>query len=200
MRASSRIPGTARALRARHRLGRRTRPARARRDRHHLRRERPDQGACRRRKASGLIALADDSGLSVDALDGEPGVYTADWAETPNGRDFAVGMRRVEDALQAAGANEPGRAQGRLQRHALPRPSRWPRRALCRQGRRHHRLAAARRAGLGFDPMFMPDGFDITFGEMPSPREALLGAGTGRPQPPRPRLRPVRQRRSGRRG
>ena len=46
-------------------------------------------------KASGLVALADDSGLAVDALGGAPGVFTADWATVAGGRDFAVGMKRV---------------------------------------------------------------------------------------------------------
>src|SRR5690606_2839115 len=52
--------------------------------------------------AAGLLALADDSGLSVDALGGQPGVYTANWAGSGSngGRDYSVGMRRVEDALQ----------------------------------------------------------------------------------------------------
>ncbi len=56
-------------------------------------------------KAAGLPALSDDSGLVIDALDGAPGVYTANWAETADGtRDFAMAMRKVEDALQERGA------------------------------------------------------------------------------------------------
>src|ERR1700761_3858342 len=65
-------------------------------------------------KASGSIALADDSGLCVDALNGDPGVYTANWAGSAanGGRDYMVGMRRVEDSLQAAGASTPARRRG----------------------------------------------------------------------------------------
>ena len=58
-------------------------------------------------RATGLPALADDSGLCVDALGGAPGVRTADWAETPGGRDFLQAMTRTWDALEAARAPEP---------------------------------------------------------------------------------------------
>jgi XTP/dITP diphosphohydrolase len=119
-------------------------------------------------KAAGMIALADDSGLSVDALGGQPGVYTADWAQTPTGRDYQMAMRRVEDQLQAVGANSPGLRKGSFNATlCLADPDGrddiyagqvvgtmvWPPRGD---------------KGFGFDPMFMPDGFDITFGEMPS--------------------------------
>ena len=118
--------------------------------------------------AAGMIALADDSGLAVDALDGEPGVYTADWAQTPVGRDYQMAMKRVEDRLQAIGANSPGLRKGSFNATlCLAHPDGrddlyvgqvtgtmvWPPRGD---------------KGFGFDPMFMPDGFDITFGEMPS--------------------------------
>jgi XTP/dITP diphosphohydrolase len=119
-------------------------------------------------KASGRVALADDSGLSVDALNGEPGVYTADWATSGNGRDYHMAMKRVEDRLQAIGANSPGARKGAFNATlCLAHPDGrddlyvgkvtgtmvWPPRGEL---------------GFGFDPMFMPDGFDITFGEMPS--------------------------------
>ena len=58
-------------------------------------------------RASGLPALSDDSGISVDALGGAPGVYTADWAETRNGRDFSVAMSKVWEMLQASSAPPP---------------------------------------------------------------------------------------------
>jgi len=118
--------------------------------------------------AAGMVALADDSGLCVDALDGAPGVYTANWAETPTGRDYDMAMRRVEDQLQAVGATSPGlrkasfratlclaHPDGRddLYEGAATGTLVWPPRGV---------------RGFGFDPVFMPDGFDITFGEMPS--------------------------------
>ena len=52
-------------------------------------------------KATGLPALSDDSGIEVEALNNEPGVYTADWAETPNGRDFVMAMTKTHDKLEA---------------------------------------------------------------------------------------------------
>jgi XTP/dITP diphosphohydrolase len=118
--------------------------------------------------ATGTIALADDSGLSVDALGGQPGVYTANWAETPTGRDFELGMRRVEDALQAAGAQGPGERRGAFNcTFCLAHPDG---REQFYVGRVAGTMVWPPRGtlGHGVDPMFMPDGYDITFGEMPA--------------------------------
>jgi len=115
-------------------------------------------------KASGLPALADDSGISIDGLGGAPGVYTADWAETPNGRDFVMAMTRAWTELEAAQAPYPRRAQFRCTlvlawpdghdnvfEGVMPGQVVWPMRGD---------------QGHGYDPIFQPDGFDITFGEM----------------------------------
>ena len=118
--------------------------------------------------ASGMVALADDSGLAVDAIGGQPGVYTANWAESPVGRDYAIGMRRVEDALQAAGATTPGARKGSFNATlCLAHPDG---RDDLYIGKVSGTLVWPPRGdkGFGFDPVFMPDGFDITFGEMPS--------------------------------
>lgn len=64
-------------------------------------------------KATGLPALSDDSGITIDGLGGAPGVYTADWAETPNGRDFVMAMTRAWTELEAANAPTPRTAQFR---------------------------------------------------------------------------------------
>jgi XTP/dITP diphosphohydrolase len=119
-------------------------------------------------KASGLVALADDSGLTVDALGGQPGVYTANWAQSANGRDYVAGMRRVEDALQAAGASTPGERRGAFNAtFCLAHPDG---RELIVTGKAEGTLVWPPRGeiGFGFDPVFMPDGFDVTFGEMTS--------------------------------
>lgn len=115
-------------------------------------------------RATGLPALADDSGIEVDALDGAPGVYTADWAETGQGRDFVMAMTRTHDALEAKNAPHPRTARfrctlvlawpdghdevfdGKIEGQCV-----WPMRGI---------------EGHGYDPMFQPDGYDRTLGEL----------------------------------
>ena len=108
---------------------------------------------------AGLPALADDSGLAVAALDGAPGIYSARWAGP--GKDFAVAMRRVEGAL----AGKPDRRAQFVCALALC----WPDGA-CEifEGIVHGSLVWPPRGsrGFGYDPMFVPDGHGITFGEM----------------------------------
>ena len=115
-------------------------------------------------EATGLVTLADDSGLCVDALGGDPGVRTADWAETPSGRDFDVAMQRTREALGAAGAGEPWTASF----HCVLVLA-WPdgheevfegiaRGLLVWPTRGAH--------GHGYDPMFVPEGESRTFAEM----------------------------------
>ena len=120
-------------------------------------------------EASGLVALADDSGIGVAALNGAPGVYTADWAEAAPfeggpGRDWYMAMGKVEGMLQAQGPEAPrdawfscvlalawpdgeqavyeGKAEGTLT---------WPPRGTM---------------GFGYDPVFVPTGRDVTFAEL----------------------------------
>ena len=115
-------------------------------------------------QASGLPSLADDSGLSVDGLNGDPGVYTADWAETLNGRDFPMAMAKVHDALLARGVAEPWTAQFRCTLVLA-----WPDgHDEVFEGVMPGRLIWPARGdqGHGYDPIFQPKGYDITFGEM----------------------------------
>lgn len=115
-------------------------------------------------KATGLPALSDDSGIEVDCLGGAPGVYTADWAETPTGRDFTMAMTKTWEACDKIAAPEPRSArfrstlvlawpdghdevfEGKVEGHLV-----WPMRGAL---------------GHGYDPMFQPEGYDITFAEM----------------------------------
>lgn len=115
-------------------------------------------------KATGLPALADDSGLSVDALDGAPGVYTADWAETPNGRDFDMAMTKVHDKLEAMNAPHPRVAQFNATLVLA-----WPDgHDEVFPGIFHGQLVWPMRGenGHGYDPIFQPDGYSETCGEM----------------------------------
>lgn len=123
-------------------------------------------------RATGLPALSDDSGLIVTALDGAPGVYTADWAETPQGRDFAMAMEKVWSLLEVKSAPFPREAafvctlclawpdghdevfEGRVEGQVV-----WPMRG---------------KNGFGFDPMFLPDGETETFGEMDPGRKHAM--------------------------
>ncbi len=115
-------------------------------------------------KATNLPALADDSGIVVDGLDGAPGVYTADWAETPNGRDFIMAMTKTHRMLEDRKATYPRTArfcstlvlawpdghdeifEGVAEGHLV-----WPMRGTL---------------GHGYDPMFQPVGHTQTFAEM----------------------------------
>jgi XTP/dITP diphosphohydrolase len=118
-------------------------------------------------KATGQPALSDDSGLCVDALGGAPGVYTADWAETPDGsRDFGMAMQRAEVALQDVGAVAPAQRKGRFVAViclAFPDGA-----AEYFRGEVEGTLVWPPRGelGFGYDPVFVPDGFEKTFGEM----------------------------------
>ena len=117
--------------------------------------------------ATGLPALSDDSGLVVDALDGAPGVYTANWAEKEDGsRDFVMAMNRTEDALRERGATEPGQRTGRFVAVICVA---WPDgHAEYFRGEAEGTLVWPPRGddGFGYDPMFKPEGFEKTFGEM----------------------------------
>ena len=127
-------------------------------------------------KAKGLVALADDSGLAVEALDGAPGIYSARWAG--EGRDFAAAMRRVEDALQAKGAVTPDQRRAAF---VAVLCLAWPDGHVeCIEGRVEGTLVWPPRGerGFGYDPMFLPDGHDLTFGEMTPEEKHGLAPGT----------------------
>lgn len=113
---------------------------------------------------TGLPVLADDSGITVDGLDGAPGVYTADWAATPNGRDFMQAMTRTWAELDARAVPEPRTAQFRATLLML-----WPdgHEELFEGVAPGHLVWPPRGAlGHGYDPIFVPDGHDRTFAEM----------------------------------
>lgn len=117
-------------------------------------------------KASELMCMSDDSGLCVDALNGDPGVYTADWAGEP--RNFDNAMKKVEDLLQLKGVTSSQDRGGQFRATlclALPDG-----RDMIFEGEAKGTLVWPPRGdiGFGYDPVFQPEGFDITFGEMPA--------------------------------
>ncbi|MBO3758780.1 RdgB/HAM1 family non-canonical purine NTP pyrophosphatase [Ciceribacter sp. L1K22] len=118
-------------------------------------------------RAAGLPALSDDSGLVVDALDGAPGVYTANWAEREDGsRDFVMAMEKVEKALQEKGAFDPSQ---RTARFVSVLCLAWPDgHTEFFRGEVEGRVVWPPRGakGFGYDPVFQPEGYEATFGEM----------------------------------
>jgi XTP/dITP diphosphohydrolase len=113
---------------------------------------------------SGLISISDDSGLCVDALNGDPGVYTADWAGPM--RDWNLAMRNVEEKLQSAGATTPSKRKGQFKCTLCVM---WPDgHERYYEGVAHGQLVWPPRGALGhgYDPVFVPDGQDQTFAEM----------------------------------
>lgn len=115
-------------------------------------------------KATGLPSLADDSGIEIDALDRAPGVYTADWAETPQGRDFAMAMSNSYEKIIASKVEKPWTA-----RFCSTLVLAWPDgHDEVFEGRMEGQIVWPMRGdqGHGYDPIFQPEGYDITFGEM----------------------------------
>ena len=120
-------------------------------------------------KAANLPALADDSGLSVNALGGAPGIYSARWAG-PN-KDFDHAMRRVADALLLSGTTD------RTAEFVCALTLAWPDgQTLSFEGRVAGTIVWPARGdkGFGYDPIFVPTGHTITFGEMdPDKKHAM---------------------------
>jgi XTP/dITP diphosphohydrolase len=118
---------------------------------------------------SGLIAIADDSGLSVAALDGAPGIYSARWAGPE--KDFAIAMAKVEERLEATASDD--RAAWFTSALAVAWPG-GP--AVVVEGRVDGTLTFPARGtrGFGYDPIFIPAGHVMTFGEMdPAAKDAI---------------------------
>lgn len=119
-------------------------------------------------QATGLPALADDSGIEVEALGGEPGIYSARWGG-PN-KDFAAAMQRIHDEVRA---KTGWSAEGRRANFNATLVLAWPELSAAGahatfEGKVFGTLQWPPRGagGFGYDPMFQPDGADKTFGEM----------------------------------
>ncbi len=118
-------------------------------------------------QASGKVSLADDSGLAVNALGGDPGIYSARWGGED--KDFNVAMQKIHDAL---GDNEDRSAH-----FVCVLALAWPDgHAEVFEGFVHGNIVWPKRGaqGFGYDPIFQANGYDITFGEMqPSDKHAI---------------------------
>lgn len=118
-------------------------------------------------KGSGKPALADDSGLSVNALGGDPGIYSARWAGPD--KDFDMAMKKVEDALDDS--------QDRSAAFICALSLAWPDGHVeTFEGRVNGHLEFPARGdkGFGYDPIFVPDGYEVSFAEMePAAKHAI---------------------------
>jgi len=120
-------------------------------------------------QASGLIAIADDSGLSVRALEGQPGIYSARWAGPT--KDFALAMEKVRKRLETSGSDDLSAWFTSALAVAWPDGP-----AVVVEGQVHGDLVFPGRGtrGFGYDPIFRPAGHDLTFGEMePAAKDAM---------------------------
>lgn len=110
---------------------------------------------------SGEVAIADDSGLSIAALDGAPGIFSARWAGP--GKDFAAAIKKVEERLEETGS--PDRSAWFTSALAVAWPD-GP--CVVVEGRVDGSLVFPPRGdrGFGYDPIFRPEGSDLTYGEM----------------------------------
>jgi XTP/dITP diphosphohydrolase len=123
-------------------------------------------------RIAGAISLSDDSGVEVHALGGEPGIHTGRWAGPE--RDFSVARRQVEERLAALGPGTSRRAT-----YVSVLCVGWPDgRTRCFRGDTHGTLVWPIRGtlGAGFEPMFLPDGYAITYGEMTPEQRARVNA------------------------
>lgn len=119
--------------------------------------------------ASGIVALADDSGLSVAALEGAPGVHSARWAGPA--RDFDLAMAKVEERLSERGFDDMAAWFTCALAVAWPNGP-----AVVVEGKARGTLVFPGRGsnGFGYDPIFVPEGHDMTFGEMqPAAKDAI---------------------------
>ena len=122
--------------------------------------------------ASGLPSLSDDSGLEVAALGGDPGIYSARWAEIePGKRDFAFGMEKIAAAVEKSGSDD------KRARFVCALCLSWPDgHDEVFEGEITGTLTFPPRGdkGFGYDPIFVADGYDITFAEMdPAEKHAI---------------------------
>lgn len=111
---------------------------------------------------TGLPALADDSGLAIDALNGDPGIYSARWAgET---KDFSIAMNKVENELKSSNSPPPYSAH-----FVCALAIYWPDGHIeCVEGKAYGNLTFPARGekGFGYDPIFIPEGYNKTFAEI----------------------------------
>ena len=120
-------------------------------------------------RASGFVALADDSGLVIDALGGAPGIFSARWAG-PN-KDFSLAMQKVENKFSKTASLD--RRAHFICSLSLAWPDNFD---ITVEGRVDGRIVWPPRGsrGFGYDPIFIPDGFNLTFGEMePDQKHAI---------------------------